>query len=109
MRIVRRWARGMAVDDDTLAVDVIGRVGPRGQFLDDDHTVAHLRKGVLMRTMLFEHGSRETWLAGGAKTLVEVARQKAQDPTTCTRVPVGSREWPGGQARPWRCPVATRH
>ncbi len=76
--IVRRWARGVTVDEDTLALDVIERVGPRGQFLDSDHTVDHLRKGELMRTMLFEHGSRETWLAGGAKTLVEAAREKAQ-------------------------------
>jgi len=78
MRIARRWIRRMEVSEETLALDVIERVGPRGQFLDADHTVEHLRAGELIQTEFFERIGRETWLAGGSKTLVSTARVKEQ-------------------------------
>lgn len=87
MRIARRWVRQMEVNEDTLALDLLERVGPRGQFLDADHTVEHLRAGELIHTELFEHASRETWLAGGAKTLVSAAREKAQGILASHEVP----------------------
>ena len=36
--LVRHLAGGITVDDATLAVDVIGEVGPGGNFLAEDHT-----------------------------------------------------------------------
>jgi trimethylamine---corrinoid protein Co-methyltransferase len=75
--IVRRWLRGITVDDATLAVDVIDRVGARGQFLDDDHTIDYLRAGELMTTELFERATRGPWEADGAKSVADKARDKA--------------------------------
>ena len=46
--IARRWVRGFEVNDETLALDVLERVGPRGDFLADDHTVDHLYSGELL-------------------------------------------------------------
>ena len=40
--MIHRILRGIRVDDDTLAVDVIGRVGPGGNYVLEDHTVAHM-------------------------------------------------------------------
>jgi trimethylamine--corrinoid protein Co-methyltransferase len=37
-------AAGIEVNDDTLALDTIRRVGPRGDFLMEDHTLQHLRQ-----------------------------------------------------------------
>jgi trimethylamine--corrinoid protein Co-methyltransferase len=37
-------AAGIEVNDDTLALDVIRRVGPRGNYLLEDHTLRHLRQ-----------------------------------------------------------------
>jgi trimethylamine--corrinoid protein Co-methyltransferase len=37
-------ARGLEVNDETLAVDVIREVGPGGHFLGHPHTATHLRK-----------------------------------------------------------------
>jgi trimethylamine--corrinoid protein Co-methyltransferase len=75
--IVRRWLRGITVDQETLAVDVIDRVGARGQFLDDDHTIDYLHSGELMTTELFERATRGPWEAAGAKSVAEKARDKA--------------------------------
>ena len=76
--IARRWVRGFEVNDDTLALDVLERVGPRGDFLSDEHTVDHLYSGELLPLELAEHGSRQTWEAGGSRTLEANARDKAR-------------------------------
>ena len=78
MAIARRWARGFEVNDDTLAVDVLAQVGPRGDFMSDDHTLDHLYSGELIGLELAERGSRPAWEAAGARTLEERARDKAR-------------------------------
>ncbi len=76
MHIARRWVNGIRVDDDTLAVDVIHRVGPRGHFITDDHTLAHLRTGELISTRVFDRDRFEAWQEKGSKTLTDKAREK---------------------------------
>ncbi len=41
--IARRFAEGIEVSPETLGFDVIKEVGPRGHFLNTDHTLAHYR------------------------------------------------------------------
>ncbi len=38
----RRLLAGITVDDETLAFDVIGKVGPGGNYVTEDHTVDHM-------------------------------------------------------------------
>jgi len=71
---LRRFARGVEVSDQTLAVEVIEEVGPGGQFLDHDHTARHFRSehwlpGLFARELL------EGWLAGDRRTDLDRARQ----------------------------------
>ncbi len=40
--MVQRMIKGIQVDSDTLAFDVIKKVGPGGNFVLEDHTVAHM-------------------------------------------------------------------
>jgi trimethylamine--corrinoid protein Co-methyltransferase len=87
MAIVRRWARRMVVNDDSIAFEVLERVGPRGHFLGDEHTLDHLHAGELFNPELFERGSRTMWMAGGAKTVVEAARAKAENILASHEVP----------------------
>jgi trimethylamine--corrinoid protein Co-methyltransferase len=35
--------RGIEITDDDLAIDVIDRVGPGGEYLSDKHTLKHFR------------------------------------------------------------------
>lgn len=40
--MVQRMIKGVRIDPDTLAFDVIKKVGPGGNFVLEDHTVAHM-------------------------------------------------------------------
>jgi trimethylamine--corrinoid protein Co-methyltransferase len=77
MGIARRLSQGIKVNEDTLAVDAIDRVGPRGHFLSDLHTLQHLRTGELIRTEIFDRDLRDIWVSKGAKGLEQKAREKA--------------------------------
>lgn len=73
--MVRRIVRGIDVNEDTLAVDLIKSVGPGGAFCDQKHTVKHLRSELFFPRMSDRQPTREEWLAKGGKD----AREKARD------------------------------
>jgi trimethylamine--corrinoid protein Co-methyltransferase len=76
--IARRWLRGITVDEVTLALDVVARVGPRGDYLSDEHTVDAIHAGELLDLKLAERESRrQVWELGGSKTLESRAAAKA--------------------------------
>jgi trimethylamine---corrinoid protein Co-methyltransferase len=78
MTMARRWVKGITVNEETLAIDVLARVGPHGDFLSEDHTTRMFRAGELILPELAEReGRRETWEAGGCRTLESRARDKA--------------------------------
>ena len=41
--MIKQCVRGIRVDDEALAIDVIDDIGPFGDFLSHDHTMAHMR------------------------------------------------------------------
>jgi trimethylamine--corrinoid protein Co-methyltransferase len=72
----KRILRGVPVDDETLALSVIDRVGPGGHFLTEDHTLAHLRTTQWRPTLISREGY-EQWKESGALSLRDRAREKA--------------------------------
>ena len=42
--LVKRMCRGIKVNEDTMALDAISQVGPGGNYLTTDHTVANFRQ-----------------------------------------------------------------
>jgi len=75
---ILRIARGFEVNDDTLAVDIIDKVGPGGHFLGQRHTLEHYR----METWIPKISDRrdfETWMKMGSKPLDEVAKEKVKE------------------------------
>jgi trimethylamine--corrinoid protein Co-methyltransferase len=74
--LLRHLAGGIAVEEETLAVDVIREVGPGGNFLSEDHTIAHMRG--LWQPRLFDRGTWEDWEAAGRPTPRERARERAR-------------------------------
>ena len=82
--LVRHLAGGITVDDTTLAVDVIGEVGPGGNFLAEDHTIDHMRG--LWQPRLFDRGTWEHWESGGRQTPRDRARERARS-LLATHVP----------------------
>ena len=72
----RRFLEGIEVNDDTLAIDVIAKVGPGGDFLGTKHTNAHVRS-LQWKPTILNRRTREKWEADGAPDLREQARRKA--------------------------------
>ncbi|MEM3699676.1 MAG: trimethylamine methyltransferase family protein [Candidatus Bathyarchaeia archaeon] len=77
VKIVFRIAQGIEVNDNTLALDIIRKVGPSGHFLAERHTLENLRREHFIPE-LTDRRSFETWLKEGAKDLVKIAREKAK-------------------------------
>ena len=74
---VRRMRRGVAVDEGTLAVDVIRETGIGGEFLSHPHTLERWRDEIV-RPGLFERATREKWEAEGARSVEERAEEVAE-------------------------------
>ena len=72
-----RFIEGIEVNEDTLAVDIIDKVGPGGIYLGEKHTVQHFRERWMSR--LSDISSYETWEKRGSRTIDEVAREKVRE------------------------------
>lgn len=77
--MVRRVIRGIKVDDDTLAVDIIRSVGGGSgkNFLMEEHTMEYVRTEQQM-AKFFDRKPREDWVNAGAKDATVRAREKAR-------------------------------
>ncbi len=72
--MVMRTLRGIEINEDTLALEVIDKVGPGGNFLAESHTVSHMRSEFFF-PKVSDRSNREKWLAEGGKD----ARQRARE------------------------------
>jgi len=88
---VRRMQNGIPVDDDHLAVSVIGDVGWQGHFLTHDHTLKHLR-ATQWRPNLLNRKGYENWEMEGRLSLGEKARQRLQEILATHQPPPLSKE-----------------
>jgi trimethylamine--corrinoid protein Co-methyltransferase len=72
---IAAWIRAaigpVEISDETLALDLIDRLGPDGSFLEADHTIAHYRER--WYPSLIDRLSHSAWQARGATTLAERA------------------------------------
>ncbi len=75
--MVRRIMNGVDVSDETLAVDVIDEIGPGGEFLTSDHTLAHFKRD--WRPVLADRGTYDAWTTKGRKTLGDRANARAKE------------------------------
>jgi len=72
-----RYVQGIEVSEKTLAIDVIHRVGPRGNYLGERHTVE--RYSERWKCRIADFSAFETWEAGGSKPLDVVANEKVRE------------------------------
>jgi len=75
---IRRLARGFEVNDDTLALDIINKVGPSGIFLGQKHTLEHYKQEFWL-PQLSDKDAFNAWQKKGSKTMAEVARDKVHE------------------------------
>jgi trimethylamine--corrinoid protein Co-methyltransferase len=72
--MVKRLLRGITVNEETLAVDLIREMGFGGEYLFSKHTRRHVRE--LWSADLGETRSYEAWRAAGSLSTVERAQAK---------------------------------
>ncbi|UCC32884.1 MAG: trimethylamine methyltransferase family protein, partial [Candidatus Bathyarchaeota archaeon] len=76
--MLHQLAQGIEVNEETLAVDLIHKIGPGGNYLMEKHTLEHMRKEHFMPE-LADRRSYEAWKKAGSKTTVEAARKKTKE------------------------------
>lgn len=83
--IVKKTLQGIQIDDETLALDVIRAVGPGGNFLNQKHTIRHMREIFLPQFMdrrpyneWQEKGDNSSdWALAKARQILETHRPEA--------------------------------
>jgi trimethylamine--corrinoid protein Co-methyltransferase len=76
LHMVEQFMHGMPVNDETLALDVIDRVGPGGHYLEEQHTYDHFRD--IWYSDLFDRAIWDEWQAQGEKEFEERLREKTE-------------------------------
>ncbi len=74
--LVRRILGGIEVSEETMAVDLIDRVGPGGHFLNEEHTLRHFREN--WYPSLLNRSSYATWQEKGSLTYGELANRRVR-------------------------------
>ncbi|MGB7874176.1 MAG: trimethylamine methyltransferase family protein [Anaerolineales bacterium] len=76
--MMRQYLRGIQVDAETLAYDVIANVGSGGHFLGEDHTLERCRTE-FWQPVLFDRSGLEAWWDGERLDTTARATQRWKD------------------------------
>ena len=76
--VALRMARGIEVNDDTVALDMIKRVGFSGNYFTEKHTASHFRTEHLIPRLL-PREPYETWEKSGGRLALDYARERARE------------------------------
>jgi len=76
-RIIGRMAQGVEVNDETLALDVIHKVGIGKDYLSQRHTLEHYKTEHFV-PIVTDRSSFDTWMAKGSKNLLTRAQEEVQ-------------------------------
>ena len=74
---LKRVLAGVEVNESSLCIDLIDKVGPGGTYLTEAHTARTYRQEVFTPDLI-RRISHEAFEAGGGKGIVDLAREKAQ-------------------------------
>ena len=74
--MINQFVRGIKVDEETLAVDVIHSVGPGGHFMEEEHTMKYFRQ--VWYSNLFDRSNYETWLEQGGRRFQERLQEQTR-------------------------------
>lgn len=73
---VKRTWQGMEVSDSDFALDVIEKVGPKGEYLSNPHTFANFRK--LHISKYSDRSSYAAWEAAGKRDMIDTAQAEVR-------------------------------
>jgi trimethylamine--corrinoid protein Co-methyltransferase len=70
-------AKGIEVTDETIALDIIEKIGPKGHFLAEKHTLNHFKKDRFF-PVLINRDNYDVWKEKGGKELVDTAKERVR-------------------------------
>ena len=73
-----RLVEGVRVEDATLAVDLIRKVGPGGMYLAEKHTLEWFKKEQYIPSELVDRQEFKTWKAAGSKDIAHRAKERVE-------------------------------
>lgn len=76
-RMIKHVVKGIPVNDETLAVDVIREVGAFNDFLSHESTLKHMRS-VQSQPQLIDRRMREDWEKSGKTNITQRAEEEAR-------------------------------
>jgi trimethylamine--corrinoid protein Co-methyltransferase len=84
--MAKRFIRGIEVNSETLGRSLIEKVGPGGHFLQEKHTVRHMRNELWMPQLLARQ-HRDVWQAEGAKDMGQRVAEGVREIVDSHQVP----------------------
>jgi len=76
--MIGRILQGISVTEETIGLDLIGKVGPGGHFLNQKHTLRHLREEHFL-PKLSDRDSYEIWTEKGKGGIRERAKEQVRN------------------------------
>jgi len=76
--MVKRFLKGIEVNEETLAIDVMERVGPGGHFLQDEHTLRHF-KDEIWHPRFLNRDRYEVWMEKGGIKLEDKLNKEVRE------------------------------
>jgi len=73
-KMVKEVVKGIDVNDESMAIEVIKQVGPGGSFIETKHTFQHMREQ--SRPELIDRKTRGGWKSSGGKDYAQRAHEK---------------------------------
>lgn len=74
-----RAQRGIEFSEETMAVDLIEKLGPGGTYLETDLTMKYFKSEPYMPSKVIDRQDRKNWEEAGSSTIFERARDKVKD------------------------------
>jgi len=76
--MLKRMGRGIEVNPDTLAVDLICNLGWGDNYMDQMHTAGHFRSEIFLSNLI-DHTGRDAWQTAGSKSLLDRCAEKVDE------------------------------
>ncbi len=76
--MAQRLARGIEVNDESLALDLIKQIGFSGSYMAEEHTVRHFRQEHYLPQLL-PREPYETWQKEGSRSALDRARERVRE------------------------------
>jgi trimethylamine--corrinoid protein Co-methyltransferase len=82
MAYVKRVVRGFDVNEETIATEVIDKVGPAGSFLAEEHTVRLFREQLWLPGTAWTRAMWDAWEKEGRTSMADRIRKKVKNTIT---------------------------